>query len=170
MLKVFIILLIILIAGCTQNQDINPSIFPEVLTVARVYDGDTFAISNGEMIRVLGIDYPDIDDYKMYKWTDMGLDETKVINCYYEGITKMENLFLNEKVILTKDPNEDDKDKYNRLLRYASVNNKDIGEWLVSNGYAVMYDPTYPLCEKCKSYQDLTNQIREKNQGCLWSS
>ena len=79
--------------------------------VTRIIDGDTFELASGETIRLLCIDTPE-----------------KGEQGYEEATLFLENLLLNEEPTL--EPDIQDKDKYNRSLRYVYLNetfiNKEI--------------------------------------------
>ena len=94
--------------------------------VTDVIDGDTFKIYSGETIRLICIDAPEID-------TEEG-EEAKAF---------LEFTILNREVIFEKDI--DDKDVYNRLLRYAYLNDSETGRLIfvnrlmVKDGYAEVF-------------------------------
>lgn len=137
-------------------------------SVTRVIDGDTFEI-NGEKIRLIGIDYPDITSNRIGKWEDMGIPRQQIIACYADGSQALKELLSNISVTLEIDPNEQDKDQYGRLLRYVKLSTGTyVEEWLLERGYAVMYDPTKPMCAKCKDWLHIESNARERKIGCLW--
>ncbi len=72
-------------------------------TVIRVIDGDTFEIANHDIIRLICVDAPEKGD--------KGYEEAKEF---------LESLILFKEVQLEK--SIDDKDKYQRLLRFVYVN------------------------------------------------
>lgn len=178
----FFLVFILFLSGCVQKNG------EEKVIVTRIIDGDTLEVLTERMgcadanncpegtycevdclnlerikekVRVLGIDYPDITSDRIDKWIGFGLNETKIKNCYRSGIGGVKILLENKSVILSSDSLEQDKDKYGR---YVNVDGTDLGEYLLVNGYAVMYDPIQPLCSKCSFYQTL-----EKKGGCLWN-
>ena len=180
--KLIVIIGLLIVGGCINrlakeepNQEITgDSVSTIQNTVKRVVDGDTYELYNGETIRVLGIDYPYISGEvygkeRIQKWLNMGLTEEKIKKCYSEGQEKLEEMLLEKKVNIIKDENEQDKDKYGRLLRYVELNSLDIEKYLIENGYAVMYDPTKPLCNRCSDYSALELEIRKNKIGCLWN-
>jgi len=179
-MKILIVLLLVLLAGCTraeikQIQDLieQPEIVNEQVqtgvVVTRIIDGDTYEVrlSNGskETVRVLGIDYPDIDSDGIKKWIGLGVTEDKVKICYDEGEEMLVNSLVNKSVILVSDSNEADKDRYGRLLRYVDLklSADDVGLNLIILGYAIKYDPSGKQCVRCGTYLS-----REKQGGCLW--
>ena len=180
--KLIVIIGLLIVGGCINrlakeepNQAITGNSVNTIQnTVKRVVDGDTYEIYNEDIIRVLGIDYPDISGEvygkpRIQKWLNMGLTEERIKKCYSEGQEKLEKMLLEKQVNLVKDENEQDKDKYGRLLRYVELNSLDIEKYLIENGYAVMYDPTKPLCSRCNDYSNLEIEIRKNKIGCLWN-
>lgn len=87
------------------------------LTVTLVYDGDTFELENGEKVRLLGINAPEINQPS----GDIAKDF-------------LEKLVLEEEVRLEKD--QTDKDDYGRLLRYVYVGDLFVNAEIVRKGYA----------------------------------
>jgi micrococcal nuclease len=132
----------------------------EAFLVAKVIDGDTIVLENGEKVRYLGINTPELHHPK------------KEVECFaYQAYEKNKELVLGKKVFLQKDISE--KDKYDRLLRYVFLDEKmstDEGSfvnlYLVKNGFA--YAATFPPDVK---YTDLflkaQKEAYQKNLG-LW--
>jgi micrococcal nuclease len=132
----------------------------EAFLVTKVIDGDTIVLENGEKVRYLGIDTPELHHPK------------KEVECFaYQAYEKNKELVLGKKVFLQKDISE--KDKYGRLLRYVFLDEKmstDEGSfvnlYLVKNGFA--YAATFPPDVK---YTDLflkaQKEAYQKNLG-LW--
>ena len=185
MKRLIIILGLLLLIGCqvstnleTQSQVETVETIPtqEIqiqnppAVVTKIVDGDTIDINLSgdiERIRILGIDFPDVSSDRIGKWEEMGLSKERIVKCYKEGNDWMETM-LNQEVILIADSGEDDKDRYNRSLRYVAWGNDDIGSLLIRQGYAVIYDPTKPQCVICEDYKQLEEQVRIEKNGCLW--
>ena len=93
--------------------------------VSKVVDGDTITMSNGEKVRLIQIDTPELASKECY------------------GIQAKSELskLLNQagEVSLTSDPNLDEVDKYGRLLRYVFVGNTNLNLKLVEIGAAAPY-------------------------------
>lgn len=128
------------------------------ITVNRVVDGDTLKIIlNGqeETVRVIGIDTPET------------VDSRKPIECFgREASSKMNSLVEGKEVELQEDPAQE-RDKYDRLLRYVHMNGQDIGAKMIREGYAFSYKSfPHPRLEK---YNRLEQEAREAARG-LWSS
>ncbi len=140
-----------------QKIDIDNNLFRDK-TVVKVIDGDTIELSNGERVRYIGIDTPEID----YK--------NKKTQCFAKK-AKEENkkLVLSKQVRLEKDVS--DKDKYGRLLRYVFVKDKKGGEifvnlYLIKHGYALI--ATYPPDVKYYSLFLKAQQEARKEKRGLW--
>ncbi len=81
----------------------------QLIEVRRVIDGDTIEVKIGdknEMVRLIGIDAPEM--------TDSSMKGLKAI----EAKEKLEDILKDKKLILESDESQDNRDVYNRLLRY----------------------------------------------------
>ena len=146
------------------NADMNT--IEENGLVKDVIDGDTIVVqfSNGadKTIRILGVDFPDLDKNKIKKWEGLGLNQNQIKECYNKGVEDIKNLILGKMVKIELDLLERDVDEYGRILGYVYFDGLDLSEYLVKNGYAVMFDPTEPLCSHCSKLKSM-----EFKQGCL---
>lgn len=114
------------ITSTTETIEIEePTQPPLILFVASVTDGDTVKMSDGEIVRIIGIDTPEMDQCG-------GVEA--------EGI--LAGMIENRKVVLVKDEMTGDRDQYGRLLRYIEYEGMDIGLQLIKQGWAdsYMYD------------------------------
>ena len=92
----------------------------EVLVVERVIDGDTIELENEERVRLIGIDTPERGEY------------------YFEEATeRLRELVEGEEVILERD--RENRDRYDRLLRYIYFDDLFINLILVEEGFARAY-------------------------------
>lgn len=126
--------------------------------VVEVIDGDTIKVKIGndlKSVRLIGIDTPETVDSR----TD--------VQCYGEEASAyLKNKLTNKAVELFADKTQDDTDKYDRLLRYASLDGADVGLELVENGYAKEY--TYEKAyNKQKQYQEAQEKAKNSKLG-LW--
>ncbi|MDD2656860.1 MAG: thermonuclease family protein [Patescibacteria group bacterium] len=147
---------IMVVANTTEQTEITTS---ETYKVTRVVDGDTFKIMyNGkeESVRLLGIDTPET------------VDPRKPMQCFgKEASNKMKNLVEGKIVRLESDETNDDKDKYDRLLRYAYLEDETfVNAEMVKQGYAYAY-LTYPFIYS-KDFKEYENQARTQKLG-LWA-
>ena len=93
--------------------------------VAKIVDGDTITMSNGEKVRLLQIDAPELAFKECYG------DEARV------ALVKL--LDQSGKVTLTVDPNLDKIDRYGRSLRYVFIGKTNLNLKLVEIGAAAPY-------------------------------
>lgn len=126
-------------------------------TVTNVVDGDTFKVQldTVETVRIIGIDTPET------------VHPSKPVQCFgKEASAKLKELLAGEEVLLEKNPAED-RDKYDRLLRYVDLDGEDIGARMIEEGYAYSYKQ-YPH-PRLAAYNELEKEARNENRG-LWGS
>ena len=116
--------------------------------VKRIIDGDTFELTDGKSVRLIGIDAPEIG-----------------LTCSTQATNQLSSLIAGETVYLEKDVSETDID--GRLLRYVYVNGVFVNLELVYYGYA--YAVSYPpdiayVSQLADAEEDAINNDR----GCLW--
>lgn len=128
--------------------------------VARVVDGDTIELENGDKIRYIGIDTPE------------SVDPRKPVECFGKEATEKNRELVERKVVhLEKDISE--KDHFGRLLRYVWVElpggptSTFVNRELVRQGYAFV--ATFP--PDIKYEEDLRQAEREARETArgLWS-
>ncbi|MEM7821812.1 MAG: thermonuclease family protein [Candidatus Aenigmatarchaeota archaeon] len=85
--------------------------------VSQIIDGDTIELTNGQKIRLLGIDAPEKGQYY-----------------YKEASNRLEQLVKGKEVFLEKDVSN--RDNYGRLLRYVYVGGLFVNLEMVKEGYA----------------------------------
>ena len=130
------------------------------IKVIEVIDGDTVKLANGQNLRYIGIDTPEVRIKRngkfIYAPQDFALEAKEYNKTLVEGKT------VNIEFDLEK------KDRYGRLLGYCFVDGVFVNESLVKEGYALIY--TYPPNVK---YSDLLvkaqKAAREAKRG-IWSS
>ena len=108
-----LILLLLFITLVSFGQDVK---------VIRIIDGDTFEIENGDKVRMIGIDAPELKDNE-------GL----------ESKNHLKLLIENKYVSLIKDEKNKNKDFFGRLLRYVYLEDSDINLKMIEDGYANVY-------------------------------
>src|SRR3989339_1317290 len=109
--------LLLVLTGCSNDLTGEVVYDSEEALIVDVIDGDTVETSDGVRIRLLGVNTPEInEDY------------------YQEAKDEMKKLVLNRTVLLVKDVQ--DKDKYDRDLRYAYVDGMFVNAYMVEHGYA----------------------------------
>jgi len=138
------------------------------ILVKRVVDGDTLVLENGERVRLIGIDTPELhESNKLQRDAARSKQDVNTIKemgqAAYEFTKK---LVEGKKVSLEFDVEK--YDRYDRLLAYVYLNkdNTFVNAEIVKQGYASLM--TYPPNVK---YVDLfTKLYREarQNQRGLW--
>ncbi len=121
----------------------------ETYLVTRVVDGDTVVLENGDSVRLLGIDTPERGQ-----------------PCYKEATTWLKELILKKEVIVERDI--EDKDRYERSLRYIFYNGTFVNELLVREGYAYLYF-LGPNVKYNDILKDAVQDAKASNAGCLWN-
>lgn len=106
--KIRILIVFILFIGCIQQSEAY---------CAKVLDGDTFELENGEVVRLIGIDAPES--------SQPGWENARDYLSF---------LILDKKVTLVAGSKK--KDEHGRLLRYVYVENMCVNEEMIKNGYA----------------------------------
>jgi micrococcal nuclease len=89
--------------------------FGTTTKVTRVIDGDTFETDTGEKVRLIGINAPEISDI-------FG----------QEAKQHLSDLIENKTVDLQTDNISNDRDRFQRLLRYVILDGVDINKKMVS--------------------------------------
>lgn len=130
----------------------------EQAVVAKVVDGDTLDLENGQVVRFIGIDTPET------------VDPRRPVGCFgKEASNEVKGLLTNKTVILQKDVSE--VDKYKRLLRYVylPLDNGQIlfvNDYLIREGFAKVL--TYPPDVKYnEQFRQAEREAREQKRG-LW--
>ncbi len=147
--KVFtiIIIMVLAVAAYIVLRDL-PSPSDETFEVSRIIDGDTIELSNGDRVRLIGINTPETGQ-----------------PYYNEATEKLRELIGTSTVTLKKDV--DDKDRYGRLLRYIYVNDTFVNLEMVREGYAIAYD--YELNVKYSDeFHEAEQEAREARLG-IWT-
>ncbi|MDZ4713067.1 MAG: thermonuclease family protein [bacterium] len=140
----------------------------EYLTVSKVIDGDTFRMSNGEKVRLIGIDTPEkYDSDKLDRESSKtGRDKQTIKKLGEAASDYVTKLVEGKKVRLEKDPGYDNVDKYNRLLRYVYFEDGTlVNAKILEDGYAnVFYDKSI---SKINEFKKLESDARKNKKG-LW--
>ena len=124
MLRLFFILFLVVVSGCTTGNVIlvEELVLEGPYEVVKVIDGDTLDLENGDRIRFSGINTPETGE------------------CHYqEAKDKLKELTFGKEVYLERD--KSDEGKYGRKLRYVYLNESFmVNEYLVMEGFARVYD------------------------------
>lgn len=139
------------------NQSVNVS---SVYKVTKVYDGDTIVVDmmgEAEKIRLIGVDTPETNDPDV------------PVQCYGpEASNYTEINLLGKEVRLESDEQNQNRDRYERLLRYVYL--KDGRLWnqvLIEEGYGFAY-LRYPFT-KLSSFKSTEDKAIASKKG-LWSA
>lgn len=140
----------------------------DYLIVTKVIDGDTFKMSNGEKVRLMGIDTPEkFESDKLDRQSGQSGRDKEIIKKLGEASSEyVRKLVEGKKVTLVKDPGYDDRDKYGRLLRYIYMEDGTfVNAKILEDGYAnVFYSKQI---SKMDQFKKLEREARENKRG-LW--
>lgn len=139
----------------TNDKNFNARVSDsEYVLVFKVFDGDTIKLENGEVVRYIGIDTPEISH------------PLKPVGCF--GIeAKIKNKEIVEGKLVRLEKDVSDRDKYGRLLRYVWVGDVFVNDYLVRQGYAYAY--TYPPDVRYSAQFAEAQREARKNKKGLWS-
>lgn len=142
-------------SGEVKKQIEQKESFVGEYKVARVIDGDTIEIEGGERVRYIGIDAPET------------VDPEKPVECFGREATDGNKKLVEGKMVrLEKDAT--DRDKYNRLLRYAYVGDTFVNLELVKLGFATA--AAYPPDTKYQKEFSSAEQEAKKSKSGLWTA
>ncbi len=181
MKKIFLgiaLLVVFFLAGC-GNQPVNLSGEGKVslpfgraynyvdILVERAVDGDTLKLENGERVRLIGIDTPEVhESVKLYRDSKKSGQDIEVIQALGRRSAKFtKDLVVGKRVRLEFDVEK--HDKYKRLLAYVYLKDGTfVNAEIVKQGYASLM--TYPPNVKYVDvFKKLYQEARENNRG-LW--
>ena len=144
-------LLLSAIVGCIHPDTISTediiSSTGDAIFCTTIIDGDTIRLETGEPVRLIGIDAPEL--------SQPGGKESR------EYLTQ---LVLNKGVTLEK--GYEDRDKYNRLLRFVYIDDVCINEEMIRKGYA---EARYLTDSICEYYIQIEIEAETAKAG-LWST
>ncbi len=144
-LSAILSLVVLFLSACLPTT--SPT---NTVSVTRIIDGDTIVISNGEKVRYIGIDAPELSPEEAFA---------------QEATETNRELVLGKSVRLEKDVSE--TDRYGRLLRYVWVEDTMVNIELVRRGLAVA--KAYPPDIKYQSLLEAAElEARLAGRG-IWS-
>lgn len=128
--------------------------------VTKVIDGDTIMVDIGgtvETVRLIGVDTPET------------VDPRKPVQCFgKEASIMMKQLVEGKNVILETDSTQDNKDKYNRLLRYVYLEDGIlVNKKIIEDGFGFEY--TYRIPYKFQSEFKGAQKMAEVDKSGLWA-
>lgn len=126
--------------------------------VTEFVDGDTLTVDmNGtkEKVRLIGVDTPETHDPR------------KSVQCFGQAASDFtKQLIGSNRVRLENDPENTDRDRYNRLLRYVYLpDGRLVNAELVKQGYAFAYT-LFPFT-KLEEFRGFEQDARQQSAG-LW--
>lgn len=127
---VFIATLAVVLVGVIAASDRSDQIADgDLVKIARVIDGDTVELEDGQVVRYIGMDAPET------------VDPRELVGCFgAEASAKNKELAEGKMARLEKDIT--DRDDYGRLLRYVWIEDTLINLELIEQGFAYSY--SYP--------------------------
>jgi len=132
---------------------------PGYYAVSYVSDGDTFAVNmdgREEKVRLIGVDTPET------------VKPNSPTECYGKAASDFTKKTLKGQTVrLEADPINQNRDRYNRLLRYAYLQDGSLfNATLISQGYGFAY-LSFPFT-KSEEFRLLQAEARKHNIG-LWA-
>jgi micrococcal nuclease len=135
--------------------------------VSRVVDGDTLKLSDGERVRLIGIDTPEVhySDKLLRDANSSGKDAAAIQAMGQKASDFTKSLVAGKKVRLEFDVKR--RDRYGRLLAYVYLEDGTfVNAKIIEEGYAqVMTIP--PNVKYSDLFLKLQREAREKGKG-LW--
>ncbi|MBD3263900.1 MAG: hypothetical protein GF375_02210, partial [Candidatus Omnitrophica bacterium] len=152
MRKLFLLFLILFVCSCADHNDYTQ------VKVKEVIDGDTVILENGEMLRYLGIDTPEVrvregGDFQ-YLPQPFSLEAKR----YNEEVA--EGRYIRVEFDVQR------RDRYGRLLGYCFAKDVFINAKMVEEGFAVIYTRP-PNLKYAEHLLGLQRKARAENKG-LW--
>ena len=103
----------------SQSTDVPTGASSSRTTVSHVVDGDTVVIASGEHVRLIGVDTPERG------------------RCGFGAATEaMRRMVEDRRVELVNPASVQDRDQYDRLLRFVEVDGRDAGYAQIQSGLA----------------------------------
>jgi endonuclease YncB( thermonuclease family) len=124
--------------------------------VADVTDGDTIEVRMQRRtrdVRLIGIATPEL-----FSGEECGAAEAS------ESMRR--RLPNGTRIILVRDPSQDNRDAFERLLRYVEVGNRDVGETQIARGWAEVFVFEAPF-ERVKKYRRAERRAERRTRG-VW--
>lgn len=137
------------------------------ILVKRAVDGDTLLLENGERVRLIGIDTPEMhESSKLYRDAERSRqDASAIIELGKKAYIFTRNLVEGKRVRLEFDVEK--YDKYKRLLAYVYLEDGTfVNAEIVKQGYANLLSIP-PDVKYAEFFQKLYREAREMRRG-LW--
>lgn len=164
LLASLVVLILLSLAG-VDAADLEPlnswlePVQPGLYQVVWVNDGDTITVEAGghrEEVRFIGVDTPELHH------------PDKPVQCFAEEARVFTDALINQQLVrLQADADDDDRDRYQRLLRYVYLPDGTlVNAELIKHGYGFSYT-LFPFA-KTEEFQYYERLARTENLG-LWS-
>jgi micrococcal nuclease len=132
---------------------------PGFYNVTKVYDGDTIAVNMDgriEKVRMIGVDTPETQK------------PNSPVECFGKAASEYtKNRLTGQQVRLEADPINQNRDRYDRLLRYVYLQDgTDYNAEIIKQGYGFAY-VSFPFT-KTDEYLTYQREARLNNKG-LWA-
>lgn len=142
-----------------SSKIVNTKAEPGSYKITEVYDGDTFSVDMDgriEKVRLIGVDTPETHK------------PNSPVECYGVNASNFAKQELTGKTVrLEPDPTNQNRDRYQRLLRYAYTENGDLFNLrLIQEGYGFAY-LSFPFT-KAEEFRQAQTTARQANKG-LWA-
>jgi micrococcal nuclease len=174
MLAVILWLILVLKEGSnnkiieTRVEEIIPTItitpteieVKDLFLVSKIIDGDTLMVKindKEEAVRLIGVDTPET------------VDPRKTVQCFgKEATEKAKELVENKMIRLEIDTTQNDRDKYNRLLRYIYLEDGTlVNKKLIEEGFGFEY--TYQIPYKFQLEFKAAQKLAEEKKLGMWA-
>ena len=150
------------LAYAQQHNIIKPAVKvaeqnqPGLFKVTEFVDGDTIAVDmNGtkEKVRFIGVDTPETHDPR------------KAVQCFGQAAADFTKKTIgSNRVRLEADPQNTNRDRYNRLLRYVYLPDGTlVNAEIIKQGYGFAY--TFFPFSKLDEFRSYEKTARENNKG-----
>ena len=155
------------LSGCNQNYK-----------VMEVIDGDTIIVKPYMVVRIIGIDAPEVDSESqkqkddILKYNSNSELESKLA---FESKSELQRLLLNKTVTLKNSPNVEQEIQENgragRELRFVYISSTDVGKHMLEKGYARLWDKSFnPISySHLKESEYSADETKAKDSGLgIW--
>jgi endonuclease YncB( thermonuclease family) len=139
--------------GGGGNDD--PKVQRDHARVVSVTDGDTIRVtlrSRTEDVRLIGIDTPEV-----FGGEECGGQEA--------SDSAREMLPAQSRVLLISDPSQDNRDRFDRLLRYVKHGSQDINRTQVARGWADVYVYNNNPFKRVRGYRSARDDAKRNDRG-----
>lgn len=129
--------------------------------VVAVHDADTFTLANKTKIRVFGVDAPELrQQCRLDAIHEPG--PSPCVPCGEQARQALERLIIGKEVTCT-----DRGKSYDRIVGECAVGKIQVGPWLLSHGWAVVYDSFLRKADR-PAYIGAQSGAKRANEG-IWA-